>query len=115
MRTIARAGRVLAYPSPPPTPRNSDPAMLADLISSGRIVDLMGAFVALEVALLLAWRARTGDGIPAAQLLANIGAGGSLMLALRAALTGASTGAIAAWLVAALVCHGADLALRWRR
>ena len=89
--------------------------MLADLISSGRIVDLMGAFVALEVAALLAWRARTGRGPAPAPLLANVGAGVSLMLALRAALTGASTAAIAAWLLAALGCHAADLALRWRR
>lgn len=89
--------------------------MLDDLIASGRIVDVMGAFVALEVIALLAWRARTGGGIPAASLLANIGAGGSLMLALRAALVGSGTGVIAAWLLAALACHVADLALRWRR
>ena len=89
--------------------------MLDQLIASGRIVELMGAFVALEVIALLVWRARTGGGIPAASLLANIGAGGSLMLALRASLTDAGTSAIAAWLLAALVCHVADLALRWRR
>ena len=89
--------------------------MLDDLIASGRIVDVMAAFVALEIAALLAWRARTGGGIAPVPLLANIGAGGSLMLALRAALTDASTTVIAAWLIGALVCHVTDLALRWRR
>lgn len=88
---------------------------LDSLIASGRIVTVMGVFVALEVVALLVWRARTGRGIPAAQLLANIGAGGSLMLALRAALVGAGTGAVAGWLLGALVFHAADLALRWRR
>ncbi len=89
--------------------------MLDELIASGRIVTVMGAFVALEVVVLLAYRARTGRGIPAASLLANIGAGGSLMLALGAALRGAGTLAIAGWLLGALVFHVADLALRWRR
>ena len=96
-------------PSEVPTP------VLADLIASGRIVDLMGAFVALEIVALLLWRARTGAGIAPLPLLANIGAGGSLMLALRASLVGAGTDAIAGWLLAALACHAADLALRWRR
>ena len=89
--------------------------MLAELISSGRIVPIMGAFVALEIVVLLAWRARTGGGIAALPLLANIGAGGSLMLALHASLTAAGTTAIAAWLLSALGFHVADLALRWRR
>ena len=89
--------------------------MLDELIADGRIVTVMGAFVVLEVVALLAYRARTGRGIPAAPLLANIGAGGSLMLALGAVLRGSGTLVVAGWLLGALVFHVTDLALRWRR
>ena len=85
------------------------------LIDSGRIVELMAVVVALELVVLVAYWRRTGRGVAPRALLANLGAGGSLMLALRAALTGAGALAVAACLIAALVCHVADLALRWRR
>ena len=88
---------------------------LGALVESGRIVDLMGAFVALEIALLVLYWRRTGRGVPPLPLLLNIGAGGSLMLALRAVLTGATTLVIAACLLGALFFHVADLAQRWRR
>ena len=89
--------------------------LIESLIESGRIVDVMAVFVAIEiVCLVLYWR-RTGRGIPPRALLLNIGAGGSLMLALRAALVGASSASVAAWLLGALVFHVADLAQRWRR
>lgn len=88
--------------------------MLQELVTSGRIVDLMLIFVVIEVALLLAvWRL-TGRGIAPLPLLSNIGAGGSLMLALRADLSGAGWTWVAAFLVLALVFHVADLAVRWR-
>ena len=48
-------------------------------------------------------------------LLVNIGAGGSLMLALRANLTGAGWTWVAFFLVAALVFHVSDLLVRWER
>ena len=89
--------------------------LIDSLIRSGRIVELMGAFVALEIALLVAYWRRTGRGVPPRALLLNVGAGGSLMLALRAALVDAGTAAVALWLLAALVFHVADLAARWRR
>ena len=89
-------------------------ALLESLIASGRIVDLMGAFILLEiVALMLYWR-RTGRGVPPAPLLLNIGAGGSLMLALRAVLSGAGTPLVVLWLLSSLVFHVADLRQRWR-
>ena len=83
--------------------------------ASGRIVDLMALFVALEIVLLVVYWRRTGRGVPPLPLLLNIGAGGSLMLALRAVLVQSGTLAVAAWLLAALVFHVADLAQRWRR
>ncbi len=85
--------------------------ILEQLISSGRIVDIMLAFFVLEVAALLIFRGRQIRFLP---LLANIGAGGSLMLALRASLTEAGWTWIAVWLIAALVFHVADLNYRLR-
>jgi len=88
---------------------------VAELIGSGRIVGLMAVFVAIEVAALIVWRRRTGNGIPTGPLLANIGAGVSLMLALGAALSGASPMLLALALLASLGFHLLDLRLRWRR
>ena len=88
---------------------------LSSIISSGRIVDIMVIFVVIEVlALVVYWR-RTGRGVPTVPLLANVGAGGSLMLALGATLKGFETQVIALCLVSSLVFHFADLAIRWKR
>ena len=46
-------------------------------------------------------------------MLFTLLAGGFLLLALRAALTGAGAPTIAAFAAAAFVAHGADLASRW--
>ncbi len=88
---------------------------LESLISSGRIVDIMVIFVIVEVLVLIVyWRVKQ-RGIPTVPLLANIGAGGSLMLALGASIKGAGHLVVALCLVAALVFHLTDLALRWKR
>ena len=88
---------------------------LESLIASGRIVPVMGAFVVLEVALLLGYWRRTGRGVPPLSLLLNIGAGGSLMLALYTVLSGMGALATAACLLGSLVFHVADLSRRWVR
>lgn len=88
---------------------------LSSIITSGRIVDVMVLFVVLEVIVLVIYWRRTGRGVPTIPLLANIGAGGSLMLALGATLKGYSTSLIAACLVASLIFHVTDLAIRWKR
>ena len=49
---------------------------LEALIASGRIVDIMLVFVAIEVLALLVYRGVTGRGLGAVALLLNIGAGG---------------------------------------
>jgi hypothetical protein len=86
---------------------------LADLIASGRIVDLILALVALEaVGLIGLWRLRR-RGLAPADLLANLLAGVGLLLALRAALVGAWWGWIALCLAMALAAHLADLRRRW--
>lgn len=86
---------------------------MADLFATGRIVDILLLFVAIEVAVLYALRRRIGLDVP--QILANVAAGLFLMLALRVALTGGSWTWIAAALFAALLAHAADLATRARK
>jgi hypothetical protein len=46
--------------------------------------------------------------------MANLAAGASLLMALRAALTNAGWEMTILWLLMALVAHVADLASRWR-
>ncbi|MEM9404312.1 MAG: hypothetical protein AAGA44_17725 [Pseudomonadota bacterium] len=87
--------------------------LLESLISSGRIVDIMLAIMATEVVAVSLYRRATGRGIAFVPLILNIGAGASLMLALRAALTDGNIVIIAAWLVASLFFHVADQARRW--
>lgn len=88
---------------------------MAEMFSSGRVVDLVLLLVALEAALLFAWHRRTGRGLPPAALVGFLGAGACLMLAVRAALTGAWWGTVGAWMAAAGAAHVFDLWWRSRR
>jgi uncharacterized membrane protein YjjB (DUF3815 family) len=89
--------------------------MIDELVNSGRIVDIMLLVLVVETAILAVYRQRTRRGIPIASLVANFGAGGSIVLALRAVLADQPAAIIAACLVASLGFHVADLALRWSR
>jgi len=89
--------------------------MLEELIRSGRIVDIMIAFVVIEIVALLVYRRLTGRGVPTYSLLVNIGAGVSLMLALKAVFVGAAWTIVAACLLGALVFHTLDVAQRWQK
>ena len=84
-------------------------------VCRGRLLDVVISVLLLEIVLLLAWHRRTGGGVAPRALLPNLLAGLCLMLALRAALTGAH----AAWLALALAAAGAahlfDLRQRWER
>jgi len=86
---------------------------MQQLVVSGRIVDLILLLVVLEVVVLGYIRARRGSGIEWRALLPNLLAGASLLLALRAAITGADWPWIAVWLAAAGLAHVADLRVRW--
>jgi len=89
--------------------------VLRALIENGHVVNLILALVAVEV-LVVAWLARgRRGGFGPIDALCNALAGVGLLLALRAALAGASWREIAAWLGFALLAHGADVARRWRR
>jgi hypothetical protein len=87
---------------------------VVDFFASGRAVDLILILMALETTgLLLHWRLRA-QGVPPLPLLINMTSGACLLLAVRAALTGAPWGWVGLFLVAALVVHLADLAVRWQ-
>lgn len=87
--------------------------IIEDLVTSGRIVDVMIALVVLEVLALTLYRRRTGAGVAELSLAANAAAGISLMLALRAGLTDAGWATVALCLLFALVFHAADIGQRW--
>lgn len=87
---------------------------MGEFIRSGAIVDFMLVFVAVEVTVLIALYRLRGFGLAPTALLLNIGAGTSLMLALRATLYGHDWPLIALWLVSALIFHVSDLAYRFR-
>lgn len=88
---------------------------LESLITSGQIVDIMVYFVIAEVLLLIVYWRWKRRGVPTLALLVNVGAGGSLMLALGASLKGAGYTIVAFFLVSSLVFHLSDLAVRWKR
>ncbi len=87
---------------------------MSGFFADGTAVDLILVFMLLESILLAVHRKRTGRGIALIDLAAMLLAGAFLLLALRAALTGASWTWIAVWLLAALVAHLFDLLRRWR-
>ncbi len=88
---------------------------MAEFFRSGKIIDLILLLVVLEGAALYLWHQRTGRGIAPAALIGFLGAGACLMLAVRAALTGAWWGVVGAWMAAAGAAHLFDLWWRWRR
>jgi hypothetical protein len=85
--------------------------VIDDFFHSGRVADVILLFMAAEFAFLL-WRARARRRAVAADLLFAIGPGACIVLALRAALTGAGPLWIGAALAASLPLHLADLARR---
>ena len=88
---------------------------LSAFFASGQIVDFILALVAVEAAVLLGYRRWSGGkGVAPGGLLANLAAGSCLLLALRAALAGASWGLVAACLLAGLIAHLVDLVSRWQ-
>ncbi len=87
---------------------------MSELFASGHIVDLIIVFTAIEVTAVVAYRRRTGRGLPSGDLISTLLSGICLMIALRCALTGLWWGWIGLCLGLALVAHLNDLARRWR-
>lgn len=87
---------------------------MAELIVSGRVVDLILALMVLEALVLAIFWARTMRGVHPLSLAVNLAAGACLLMALRAALTDAQSATVGVFLSLALVAHLVDLALRWQ-
>jgi hypothetical protein len=88
---------------------------MAEAILDGRLTAFVVVLVVVEWLVLAAWHRRTGKGLSGRQLLPNLAAGMSLMLALRAALVDSGWMWVAAFLALSGVAHVADLIIRWPR
>lgn len=88
---------------------------MSDFFADGSAVDMILVLMLLEGTILAVYHWRTGRGIAAGDLVGMLLAGAFLLLALRAALTGAPWSRVALWLVAALAAHLVDLVRRWRK
>lgn len=84
---------------------------MSGLFASGRVVDTILLIIALEAAWLL-WRARGRRSSVVLDTLFALGPGACLLLALRAALTGADWPWIALALAASFPLHLLDLRRR---
>lgn len=88
---------------------------MQELFATGRIADIVLVLMLLEgIALTALYRTRH-IGIDTVSLWINLAAGAALFLALKSALTHQEWTTTAAYLVAGLIAHVADLAARWRR
>lgn len=88
---------------------------MADLFSSGRLVDFILIVVVVEAAALLLYWVRARRGIAPLDLLPNLCAGVFLLLALRATLAGGGWMMANLCLAAAGLAHLTDVCQRWRR
>ncbi|MDQ0327381.1 putative membrane protein [Rhodopseudomonas julia] len=87
---------------------------MAGLIESGRVADFILLLVVVEAIGLVYFYRRTGHGVRPLDLLINLAAGATLILALRAALVDAGWQAVAFFLALAGLAHLGDLVRRWR-
>ena len=88
---------------------------LADaLVAEGRIADLILLVLLIEGGVLVyLWRNR-GQGVPPGRLIPALLAGAALVLALRAALSGADPIWVLVFAAAGGVAHLMDIRARWR-
>lgn len=85
---------------------------MEQLFTSGRIFDIILVGLALEVVGFGLWLWRKRQGLALVSFVASTVAGGSLVLALRAAITGAGWLFVAIYLAASLLAHVGEMALR---
>jgi hypothetical protein len=87
-----------------------------DLRAGGTLlIDLAIAITLFELVAFALYHWRTGRGMAPRDFLPNLGAGLALMFALRAGLSAAGWGWVAAGLMLAGLAHAADVRRRWRR
>ncbi len=89
--------------------------ILAQFFLSGRVVDVAIAITVLEGIALTAYHRATSRGVGPRNFAVNMASGLCLMLALRAALTGASWMVVALCLSASGTLHAFDIWRRWQR
>jgi len=88
---------------------------MAELIESGRIVDVIVLVLVAEgVVLAGLLLRRRGRALPTPGMLLNLAAAGCLLLGLRATFSGAAWTLAGMWLGAALLAHVGELLLRLR-
>jgi len=87
---------------------------LSELVTSGRIVELILLLTVVEGLGLVWWYRRSGRGVAPREFLANLVSGCLLLLAMRAYVGSAWWGWVAGCLLLAGVAHSVDLLRRWR-
>ena len=87
---------------------------MAELFSSGHLIDLILIVVVVEAAALMIFWKNGRRGVAPADLLPNLCAGAFLLLALRVTLGGAGWVPASACLTAAGLAHLVDVTRRWR-
>jgi hypothetical protein len=83
------------------------------LFAGGWFLDVVLALMLVEGIVLVAYRRLTGRGIAPIAVVANLAAGGGLLLAFRAAVGGWGAPAIAACMALSFAAHLTDLQRRW--
>ena len=86
---------------------------MADMTINAALIDWILALVALEGVAVFGWRALRGGGPQPLAFLSNLVAGAFLLIAVRGAVSGASSPWIGACLFAGFLAHFVDLAARW--
>ncbi len=87
---------------------------MEDLITSGRIADLILGLIVLEALAFVAIRRISGNGPRLLSLLGTLASGVFLLLAFRSAASGQPWTVTAGCLAGAFIAHAADIAGRWR-
>jgi hypothetical protein len=79
------------------------------------LIDMVILMTVLEGLALCVYHARSGRGMAPRDFMPNLAAGMALMLAVRAGVSSAGWGWMAAGLLMAGLLHAADLRRRWQR
>ena len=88
---------------------------MAEFFSSGAVAGTILIFMAAELVLLAIYRRVSGSDYALSDLVLTLTAGGGLVLALGAALSGAAWPVIASCLLLAMIGHVADVYRRFLR
>lgn len=86
---------------------------MADLITSGRIIDLILVVIGLELTALAVLARLRPPGLRFGRLLSLVIPGVCIFLALKAALVSAGWGVIALFLAMSGIAHAFDVWIRW--